>query len=58
MSSPLLLLFDGNAIVHRAFHAFGATRYRQATPLTVSRTGEIVSVDNVRLAAQWLANTG
>jgi len=36
-------LFDGNAIVHRAFHAFGATRYRQATPLTVSKTGEIVS---------------
>jgi DNA polymerase-1 len=38
-----LVLFDGNAIVHRAYHAFGATRYRPATPLTVSRTGEIVS---------------
>jgi DNA polymerase-1 len=40
---PLLVLFDGNAIVHRAFHAFGATKYRQATPLTISRTGEVVS---------------
>lgn len=43
MGKPLLLLFDGNAIVHRAFHAFGATRYRQATPLTISKTGEVVS---------------
>jgi DNA polymerase-1 len=43
MEKPLLVLFDGNAIVHRAFHAFGATRYRQATPLTVSKTGEVVS---------------
>ncbi|MDO8491256.1 MAG: DNA polymerase I [Dehalococcoidia bacterium] len=31
---PVLLLFDGNAIVHRAFHAL--------PPLTVSKTGEIV----------------
>jgi len=37
------VLFDGNAIVHRAFHAFGATRYRQERPLTVSKTGEVVS---------------
>ena len=43
MNKPLLLLFDGNAIVHRAYHAFGATRYRQATPLSVSTTGEVVS---------------
>ncbi len=43
MGKPLLVLFDGNAIVHRAYHAFGPTRYRQATPLTVSRTGEVVS---------------
>jgi DNA polymerase-1 len=43
MDKPLLVLFDGNAIVHRAYHAFGATRYRQATPLTVSKTGEVVS---------------
>jgi len=43
MSKPLLVLFDGNAIVHRAYHAFGATKYRAATPLTVSKTGEIVS---------------
>lgn len=43
MNKPLLLLFDGNAIVHRAYHAFGATRNRQATPLTVSKTGEVVS---------------
>ena len=42
MEKPLLLLFDGNAIVHRAYHAIGATRYRQATPLTVSKTGEVV----------------
>ncbi len=38
MKKPLLVLFDGNNIVHRAFHAFEATK-----PLTVSKTGEIVS---------------
>ncbi len=38
-----MVLFDGNAIVHRAFHAFGAARYRQEKPLTVSKTGEVVS---------------
>jgi DNA polymerase-1 len=43
MEKPLLVLFDGNAIVHRAYHAFGATKNRQATPLTVSKTGEVVS---------------
>jgi DNA polymerase-1 len=43
MEKPLLVLFDGNAIIHRAYHAFGATRYRQEKPLTVSRTGEVVS---------------
>ena len=32
---PLLLLFDGNALIHRAFHAL--------PPLTVSRTGEMVN---------------
>lgn len=32
---PLLLLFDGNALVHCAFHAL--------PPLTVSRTGEMVN---------------
>ncbi len=32
------MLFDGNNIVHRAFHAFEATK-----PLTVRKTGEIVS---------------
>ncbi len=37
MEKPLLVLFDGNAIVHRAFHAFQTTK-----PLTVSKTGEIV----------------
>lgn len=34
-SRTLLLLLDGNAIVHRAFHAI--------QPLTVSRTGEMVN---------------
>jgi DNA polymerase-1 len=43
MEKPLLVLFDGNAIVHRAYHAFGPTKYRQGTPLTVSKTGEVVS---------------
>ncbi len=38
MKKPLLVLFDGNAIVHRAFHAFETTK-----PLTVSKTGEIIS---------------
>jgi DNA polymerase-1 len=42
-NKPLLVLFDGNAIVHRAYHAFGPTKYRQSTPLTVSKTGEVVS---------------
>ncbi len=37
MRKPILVLFDGNAIVHRAFHAFQNTK-----PLT-SKTGEIVS---------------
>jgi len=31
------VLFDGNNIVHRAFHAFAASR-----PLTVSKTGEVI----------------
>ncbi len=33
---PLLVLFDGNALVHRAFHAI-------QQPLIVSKTGELVS---------------
>jgi DNA polymerase-1 len=40
---PLLLLFDGNALVHRAFHAL--------PPLTVARTGEMVN------AVQGFAST-
>ncbi len=43
MDKPLLVLFDGNNIVHRAYHAFEASKYRQATSLTVSKTGEVVS---------------
>ncbi|OGO00252.1 MAG: DNA polymerase I [Chloroflexi bacterium RBG_13_52_12] len=43
MEKPLLVLFDGNAIVHRAYHAFGPTKYRPGQPLTVSKTGEVVS---------------
>jgi DNA polymerase-1 len=34
MKKPLLVLFDGNALLHRAFHAL--------PPLTVRRTGETV----------------
>jgi len=34
MEKPLLVLFDGNALVHRAYHAL--------PPLTVKKTGEIV----------------
>ena len=34
MKKPLLVLFDGNNIVHRAFHAL--------PPLTVSKTGETI----------------
>ena len=37
MKKPRLVLFDGNAIVHRAFHAF------EGKPLTVRKTGEVVS---------------
>jgi len=40
---PLLLLFDGNALIHRAFHAI--------PPLTIARTGEIVN------AVQGFAST-
>ena len=32
---PLLILFDGNALVHRAFHAL--------PPLTIGKTGEMVN---------------
>lgn len=35
MDRPLLILFDGNALVHRAFHAL--------PPLTISKTGEMVN---------------
>ncbi len=35
--SRLLVLFDGNAVVHRAHHAFAQR------PLSVGRTGEVVS---------------
>lgn len=38
MPDRILVLFDGNAIIHRAYHAFLNTR-----PLTVGKTGEIVS---------------
>ena len=34
-NKPLLLLFDANALIHRAFHA--------VPPLTVSKTGEMVN---------------
>jgi len=34
MKKPLLVLFDGNALMHRAFHAL--------PPLTVSKSGEMV----------------
>jgi DNA polymerase I len=40
---PLLILFDGNALVHRAFHAL--------PPLTITKTGEMVN------AVQGFANT-
>jgi len=40
---PLLLLFDGNALIHRAFHAI--------PPLTLARTGEMVN------AVQGFAST-
>jgi len=39
----LLVLFDGNAIVHRAYHAFESTKYRAGKSLTVPGTGETVS---------------
>ncbi|MDD4859230.1 MAG: DNA polymerase I [Dehalococcoidales bacterium] len=38
MKKPLLVLFDGNALVHRAFHAF-----EKARPLTLAKTGEVIS---------------
>jgi len=41
MKKPLLILFDGNAIIHRAYHAFQTSR--SPVRLTVSKTGEIVS---------------
>ena len=41
MKKPLLVLFDGNAIIHRAYHAFQATR--TPTVFTVPKTGEVVT---------------
>ncbi|MFC1920826.1 DNA polymerase I [Chloroflexota bacterium] len=41
MEKPLLVLFDGNAIIHRAYHAFENARTPRT--LTVSRTGEVVT---------------
>lgn len=38
----MLVLFDGNAIIHRAYHALAGTKYRPARVLTVSKTGEVV----------------
>ncbi len=35
MKKPRLVLFDGNAIIHRAFHAL--------PPLTVTKTGEMIN---------------
>ena len=43
MENPLLVLFDGNAIIHRAYHAFQSTKSRDAQPLTVPKTGEVIS---------------
>ena len=40
MKKPLLVLFDGNAIVHRAYHAL---QQPGKPPFTVSQTGEVVS---------------
>jgi DNA polymerase-1 len=37
VKKPLLVLFDGHALIHRAYHAF------EKSPLTVRKTGEIVS---------------
>ncbi|HET6477667.1 MAG TPA: DNA polymerase I, partial [Dehalococcoidales bacterium] len=41
MKKPLLVLFDGNAIIHRAYHAFQTSK--SPVRLTVSKTGEVVS---------------
>ena len=41
MSKPLLVLFDGNAIIHRAYHAFQGSN--RPTVLTVRKTGEVVT---------------
>ncbi|TES87397.1 MAG: DNA polymerase I [Dehalococcoidia bacterium] len=41
MKRPLLVLFDGNAIIHRAYHAFQTSK--SPVILTVSKTGEVVS---------------
>ena len=41
MQKPLLVLFDGHAIVHRAYHAFQNSR--SSTVFTVPKTGEVVT---------------
>ncbi|MEK7354519.1 MAG: DNA polymerase I [Chloroflexota bacterium] len=41
MNKPLLVLFDGNAIVHRAYHAFQTGN--RPIVLTVPKTGEVVT---------------
>jgi len=41
MKKPLLVLFDGHAIMHRAYHAFQTTR--SPIVFTVPKTGEVVT---------------
>jgi DNA polymerase I len=41
MNKPLLVLFDGNGIIHRAYHAFQTSN--RPTVLTVPQTGEVVT---------------
>ncbi len=41
MKESLLVLFDGNAIVHRAYHAFQTSN--RPVVLTVPKTGEVVT---------------
>ncbi len=50
MKKPLLVLFDGNALVHRAYHAL--------PPLTVSKASEIIGEPELKGVAEIFQESG
>ena len=50
MKKPLLVIFDGNALIHRAFHAL--------PPFTVRKTGEAADESTVTPATDVVGALG